>query len=401
MSASPRPTIIFGAFDRHNLGDMLFAHVLQALLAPRPLAFAGLIDADLRGCGGHRVHALRRLALRLPGANLVHAGGEILSCDAPLAAAMLLPPRQAQDLLPQDDAPYADRLAWARQRLGMPDLAPYVAGRDAIPQGAALLHNAVGGADLDSAEPALREEVRRKLAQADVVTVRDARSAAALAGLGIASRLLPDPVCLLRELFGAPIAQRARQGEVAAARAGFADGYLAVQCSADFGDDATLSAMAAGLEALARARGLGIVFFRAGAALWHDELETLQRLKARMRMPAMLMTSLDIVDICALIAASRGYLGSSLHGRIVAMAYALPRANLLFPGTHNANNSAKHDAYAAIWEAPGLPTALAVSDIPEAMRAALDAAPRTLEDLARAHAAIYRSGFAQLRAMLQ
>lgn len=36
-------TIVFGAFDRHNLGDLLFAHVAAALL-PRDetVVFAGL-----------------------------------------------------------------------------------------------------------------------------------------------------------------------------------------------------------------------------------------------------------------------------------------------------------------------------------------------------------------------
>lgn len=49
------PAILFGAFDRHNLGDLLFPHVAAALLPGRELLFAGLADRDLRALGGHRV----------------------------------------------------------------------------------------------------------------------------------------------------------------------------------------------------------------------------------------------------------------------------------------------------------------------------------------------------------
>jgi hypothetical protein len=399
-AAAPRPTIVFGAFDRHNFGDMLFAHVAQALLAPRPLVFAGLVDADLRACGGHRVQALPRIAPGFSGANLVHAGGEILGCDAWLAAAMLLPPQEAQPVLARLEPDAAARLAWARERLGLPDLAPYVAARDWFADAAAIVYNAVGGADFASLDGALRAEVLAKLAAADFIAVRDAQTAAALAASGIASRLLPDPVCLLPELFGQAIAQRARSGIAAQALARFSGAYLAVQFSADFGDDATLARIAAELDRLSAARRLGIVLFRAGAALWHDELALLRRVGERMRMPALVCDSLDIWEICALIAASRGYLGSSLHGRIVAMAFGLPRMNLLARG----QQGAKQRAYAATWEAPGLPVAVGivgVDAIAEGMAAALDSDADLRSRLAAQQAARYRRGFAQLRIAIE
>ena len=55
------PVILFGAFDRHNFGDLLFPHVAAALLPGRDLRFAGLAERDLRGCGGDG------LGLRLAG----------------------------------------------------------------------------------------------------------------------------------------------------------------------------------------------------------------------------------------------------------------------------------------------------------------------------------------------
>ena len=72
------PTILFGAFDRHNFGDMLFPHVAAALLPARPLIFAGLAERDMREWGGHPVHAITQLAETWGNKpiRLIHAGGE-------------------------------------------------------------------------------------------------------------------------------------------------------------------------------------------------------------------------------------------------------------------------------------------------------------------------------------
>jgi len=50
-----RPIILFGAFDRHNLGDLLFPHIAGALLPGTDLFHAGLARRDLRPHGGHAV----------------------------------------------------------------------------------------------------------------------------------------------------------------------------------------------------------------------------------------------------------------------------------------------------------------------------------------------------------
>ncbi|WP_090309447.1 hypothetical protein [Pseudomonas linyingensis] len=272
------PTLLFGAFDRHNFGDLLFPHIAAALLPGRELRFAGLAARDLRPWGGHRVEALAALAREFAGrpVNLLHVGGEMLAC----------------------------------------------------------------------------------------------------------------------ELFGARIERHAAQGEVAELRRAFPQVYLAVQFSADFGDDASLTAIAAQLERITQAHGLGIALFRASAAPWHDDLDCYQRMAAHLRAPTRIAATLNLWDICALLAHSRGFLGSSLHGRIVAISYALPRLNL-----HRAAPG-KPAAYAATWEAAGLPLSVAVAEIAAGLDAALVASRRPLRELARALAARYREGFAALCAQM-
>ena len=366
------PLILFGACDRHNFGDLLFPHIAAALQPDREIIVAGLAARDLTPCGGHRVVPLVELAGQWRGrpVEILHVGGEILTCDAWQAAVMLQPPAEAQAAIVHLENQPALRQAWVEAQLGIADRAPYAVARARFPHATRVAYQAVGGVALDACAPALRAEVVAKLSEADEVSVRDRRTQAQLAAADIHAGLVPDPAVMVAGLFGAEIGRHIDGGEVAGLRRAFPQGYLAIQFSADFGDDATLAGIAAQLGRLAAETGLGMVFFRAGAAPWHDDLDVYRRTIGRMREGAAhLFASLHLWDICALIAASRGYCGSSLHGRIVAAAYALPRVSLIHPGL--AERPTKQAAYAETWEPAGMNTVVSPDGIDAALQAAL------------------------------
>jgi hypothetical protein len=399
MTTHPLPAVLFGAFDRHNFGDLLFPHVAARLLAARDdcaVQMAGLAARDLRAQGGHRVTPL--VQLRDVAFDLIHVGGEILSCDAWDAAVMLQTPADAQRIIASQRHA---RLEWAQRVLGMRDLAPYVASRYTVPGAAHVVFHAVGGVELDQRPGALRDEVLARLASADAVSVRDVHTQRLLAKSGIDARLAPDNALLVAELFGDTIREHAARGAVARIREAAPQGYLAVQFNATFGDDATLTRIAAQLDHIADAHDLAVVFFRAGAAPWHDDLSCLRRTAARMRAPRVqVFDSLNIWDICALIEGSRAYLGSSLHGRIIAMAYALPRVNLLHD--EDFARPCKQLAFAETWEvaiptrafnATHAPAAVRVGEIADGIDAALSVPSARLARLAVRLATLCRDAF--------
>jgi len=253
--------------------------------------------------------------------------------------------------------------------------------------------------DLDGCSAAMRDEVVAKLKAADAGGVRDRETLRQLASAGVAARLIPDPAVMVAELFGAKLRRHGDDGPVARVRRAFPSGYLAVQFSADYGDDATLDGIAAQLGKVASASACGVVLFRAGAAPWHDDLRVFERLAARLPATATrIFTSLDVWDICALIAASQAYCGSSLHGRIVAMAFALPRISLHHPVP--AARTGKLAAFAATWEAAGVPAMVAVDEIAEGIRAALATDPEQRRRTAAELVGHYRRGFAAICAGL-
>jgi hypothetical protein len=112
-----------------------------------------------------------------------------------------------------------------------------------------------------------------------------------------------------------------------------------------------------------------------------------------------IFTSLNLWDICSLIAHSRAYCGSSLHGRIVAMAFALPRINLRHPA--EASKETKQSAYAATWEVPNMPATTEVQRISPDMRKIMALDLAALQHQARELTSRYRNEFEVIRAKLK
>ena len=363
------PLVLFGAFDRHNFGDLLFPHLMTALLPGRAFEFAGLAERDLRTFGGHRVGALAARQGPRP-AHLIHVGGELLTCNAWQAAVMLLEPAVAAAVVARyDDDPVA-AADWAARQLGTARSLPYVAGRDAAALSGRLIFNAVGGVEWTLLSGAQRAEARAALRQADWLSVRDHVTRDALRREGIEAALCPDPAVMVADCFGEVIRRRQRQGAVKALLEACPQGYLACQFSADFGDDATLDVLAQGLFRASAEAGLGLVLFRAGSAPWHDDPELYGKVQRRLPPGTVrVFPSLHLWDICALIAASRGAVGSSLHGRIVALAHGLPRVSLIPP--QQGARPLKTAAFAETWEPDTLPRSVTVDGVEQAVMRAL------------------------------
>jgi len=399
-SATQIETILFGAFDRHNFGDLLFPHVVAAMLPDRRLRFAGLLERDLRPFGGHFVEAIARQAASgdVQTFDIVHVGGELLTCDAWEAAVMLAPEAGVRAMIDARPAWAHDSAAWARANFGLPVRAPYVLSKADFPRARRVIFNAIGGVDLVQRDSRMRAYVVRALNSADDVTVRDATTQHMLEGEGIASRRLPDPAVMIAELFGGIVAEHAASEAVSSVRDMCPNGYLAIQFSADFGDDRTLDEIARGLDLAAAAHGLGVVFFRAGIAPWHDTLEAYERARKRMQTPSVsLMTSPNLWDICAVVAGSHAYCGSSLHGSIVAAAFSVPHVNLRHPTRASAQS--KQTAFANTWEDSDWPGEVAVDQIAQGIEKSLRIDGTRLASTARRLVAEYRAGFARVAAL--
>ena len=331
------PLVLFGAFDRHNLGDWLLGHVAQRLAGARPCLFAGLRAADLRGDCGFLVRALPDLVAEWPRRwgdapmELWHVGGEILDTDAWEAAVMLLPPAEAVARVAALDGQPKQARAWARDYLGAARQAPYVVSPGDLPPGSRVRFAAVGGVGLAVRPPAYRAEVLAALGAGGHLAVRDHVTLTGLARLGRAATLVPDPVAAHAALLAGDIARAPHP----------AGEYLAVQFAATLADDATLAALATCLNGL----GLPVVLWCAGTAPWHDDPAACGRLAERLRGPVTVEESRDIWCLSSLLSHARGCLASSLHALLLAGSAGVPAWGL----ERRDGEGTKLRAYADTW----------------------------------------------------
>jgi hypothetical protein len=87
--------------------------------------------------------------------------------------------------------------------------------------------------------------------------------------------------------------------------------------------------LTAELEGVYRRHGLGTLLLPVGRARYHEDPAPLARLAKTIRTPAVYAgTSITIYDIMYLIARARAFVGTSLHGHITALSYAVPHLGL-------------------------------------------------------------------------
>ena len=315
------PLILFGAFDRHNLGDLLLGEIAAAE-AGREVVFAGLAARDMRGVSGHEVRALDELLSAWPhrfrkAPELLHVGGEILTTTAWEAAVMLCDAHTVEDAIARYDHDAEKRDQWAAAFLGTSRGLPYVVDAASLPVGSRVRFRAVGGTAFADLPSALRVEAMAALSHAESASVRDALTQAMLAAEGLQLSIEADPATRLRDHFDARIAAARDDAEVAQVRRAFPGGYLALQFAAEQADDRTLATLGRELDEV----GLPVVAFRAGAAPWHDDIAVYERLARFTRQPVRCFESLVIWSICALVASSECLVATSLHANLIASAY--------------------------------------------------------------------------------
>jgi hypothetical protein len=335
--------LLFGGIGRHNFGDLLMAEVAAALIQrysskhqfalPAPI-FADLLPADMREYGGQRVHSISRLFDDNVTTDLVLVGGDVLG--VPLSTALFMSHGSA-------------RQQAALNRVMPATGSAYVLPTTRFRRPGMFVANAIGGTP--------RGSDLETLAQYDHASARSpVRSLP----------LVADSVLLLRVLLGGKVdAQRSAPAQQAVRRTMSGRPYWAIQLKGSFPEQ-SVSDLAAQLCSSSRqyyqhAGGrVGLVLFRAGAADGHDSLHTLQHLRkelarvgeangACMLHSVLVYEALHIFGICALIAEAALLVASSLHCRIIAVNYHVPRVTMdVFPS----HSWPKYRQFIHYWDDP-------------------------------------------------
>ncbi len=362
MTSCSAPALLVGAFERDNFGDLLFYDVSRRFFdratvaaAPFPQDMTAVMGCDVESytswLEGHDVSAVMTVGGEVGATGMDYAYGTRLGAEA----------RDAY--LAADEERQRAMVAEAGGRWV---LSPYMPRVGDFPRNSDVptIINSVGLAGITRLSPPHREVLVGLLREADFVGVRDNESSALLTEHGIEHVLAPDVVHTI-----ASHTPKERVDE----------GYALLQVSEPVLEASGVDEFARAIVTSAALQPLPLRLFFAGTAPGHDSAEKYDELIQRVltldpgRDISVLEpgTAWDRVDQ---VARAHIWIGSSLHGRIVASAYGVPRVSLQKP---------KVDVYAETWD-PAQPWGVTPDGLDEAVVRALDAGEEAIVGTGRA-----------------
>lgn len=327
---------VVGAFDRHNYGDLLFPLLVQEAVRSRgftgPVRFFSTLRSDLRRYGAVPTEGLRAMFRRdARGAMVVVAGGEVLAAtwvtivsylyQYPLAPAI----RRVCNWLGEERS-----TALLPRLFGAPSKMPFVYSPHDFRGAPLLVYNAVGASHLRTQGDDVRSVVAEKLKKASYVSVRDDVSKSLLESLEVPGVVVsPDSAVLLSSLYPRQQLLQLAGSTAKEAVDSLPGGYVCFQ-SAHMYIAGREAMVAASLRETVERTGLGIVIIVIGRASGHNDDKAARVLQRTLRPhPGIrIITSGALFDIMFAISRARVYAGTSLHGAITALSYAVPQLGL-------------------------------------------------------------------------
>lgn len=327
--------LIIGAFDRYNYGDLLFPLVIERQLGTYGKDFEfeyfGLIESDLSSVGGLPTKGLQKFykACSDP-SNPVHviiAGGEALGVTWNSLYAALNPLFQRINKRHVKVNKVLDLNGWTKKILKGKTTLPFVFDKSDFAGVQSVILNSLGGSGLNAAVFAKYDFLIGKLQNVDYFAVRDQLTVDNLRKNGLDAALFPDSAILMSEFYPLNFLHRNVTQEVAGYVAEHAGKYVFAQINKKTTRDHEQT-IADGLDEIYQQGKAEICLCPIGKALDHDDHEALQELGTLLESPYTYFDADNIWDIMYLIANAKCYVGTSLHGAITAMSFAVPHVGL-------------------------------------------------------------------------
>lgn len=350
--------LAIGAYERDNFGDLLFYQMLKSFLRNHDVIAGSIMYSDMRQTLGEKVLPYTHLLEQHPWDAVWVVGGEVGGVDIDMAYRMSLD---------QSNVDVYDRLSPAKKRLvqqtlsagSVPEMA-YLPELDRLKleKRPRLIINSVGVSNISlMQDQAHRRRSNKVLRSATILSVRDEESSRYCERYDIPATLNPDVVHAIAKLPEWKALKKAKQ----------TSRYVSFQIShhllSSFGRNVVVDT----LVELIRTLKMRVVLVAAGTAVHHDSYAEYQWVKALVQEKVGdgkidILYSRQPSDIVATVINSSLWIGTSLHGRIIAGAFGVPRVSLQNQKVHR---------YATTWD-DDYPSNVMIGDALVSAKLALD-----------------------------
>lgn len=323
--------VLIAPNDRYNYGDLLFSYVLRAKIGDLydKIINIATIDADLSLVGGDRVHSIKRMQ-KLTGKDhydVIVAGGHSLFCPWPFVLYCLddkyrwlskLNILLSKFLGQKKSMSVTNRIS--ALVFGAKTRYPYSIGKFEMKGIRKIIYNSVDGNIDDQLEPS----DKRLLSSVDYLSVRNKKTHTLLTDNGLNAIAYPDSAIQISRLF--PV--ESLMDKVSIKHEYFESPYIVFQINRELGES-YFTEIITNLKNILNNHDLKVYLCPIGFAKGHDDLIVLDKIhKAINNDNLYIFDNLNIWDIMSLIANSKGFIGSSLHGCITAMSYCRPHLGI-------------------------------------------------------------------------
>jgi len=387
--------ILYGAFDRHNYGDLLFPLIMERVIndqfPEKKVLIAGLINSDLSSYGAKETITIKKaLKISKNDATLILAGGDVVACDWQSAYGYLLP-KSLFPLYERIACYYFPKFTqYLTSRLvGLTSDLPFNLSRNDIGTSRKVIYNSVGATGVSNVTKERDIYALYKLMnETDFVSVRDKFSQYQLERVGCSTpKLAPDSATIMSSYITIDELEQKSSFATKNLIETHIEGYIVFQISQGHvrGKE---KAFAEALSQTSKAFNLPIVFIAIGNAAGHNDVIGINKVASLLASDIPYSTYLEgnIFDLMIIIRNSSCYCGSSLHGLITSMSFGVPRVALL-PTLRKQIN------YMKTWDLPHMPSGVLPENLSVSVGIAMATPTKDLKQLGQHLTDTYMENF--------
>lgn len=361
--------LIIGAFDSYNYGDLLFPLIIKKQLELMDIdaefEFFGLVKSDLSKVGGLPTQDLQEFYRKCDNpdekVNIIIAGGEALAMTWEALYASINPLFREIISSQNELSKFFKIKRFAQKKLNGRTELPFVIDKTDFKGVNSVILNSLGGSGLTPKFYEKFKSLNSKLQNADYFAVRDAITFSGLNKEGINSDLFPDSAILMSEFYPLTWLEKNVSPEVSAFVTEKKGEYIFVQLNKK-STAGQLDIIAREIDRIYFEGNTNICLCPISKAHDHDDDVTLKDLGSRLTCPYKYFDGDTIWDIMYLIGEAKCYAGTSLHGAITAMSFAVSPIGLIVE---------KLNAYLNTWGVEGNDFAVGFHEIFEQFQIAV------------------------------